>query len=245
MSNVTKSVRRGSGTKIHITPSATDRQSDLGQPIYAVNWFDLKRSWLYNLYGMLAFPHVRKVDGRVHFKGVLKEKWEGIPELDRKNLLIVRYPDADSFLSMLSGKIFLLKSVLRINAVKDFVFGFTRRVDKGPDPAGRSGKYKGHAYYLVHIFKNDISGNGMPDFDDISSLNTDNNQILHFYGVKTAMIGRSKEEGEVHDNPFFIDGIVVWEANEIQALKQLIFSPGYQQFKEPFRNQIYLLHRVY
>ena len=85
----------------------------------------------------------------------------------------------------------------------------------------------------------------MPDFDDISSLNTDNNQILHFYGVKTAMIGRSKEEGEVHDNPFFIDGIVVWEANEIQALKQLIFSPGYQQFKEPFRNQIYLFHRVY
>lgn len=245
MSSVTNSVRIGSGMKIHITPSATDHESDLGQPIYAVNWFDLKRSWLYNLYGILAYPHVRKVGGRIHFKGVLKEKWEGLPELDRDNLLIVRYPDAESFLSMLSSKIFLLKSLLRINAVTDFVFGFTRRVDNGPDPVGKSGKYAGSAYYLVHIFSNGNNGNGKPVVDQIRALKTENNQILHFFGLKTATIGRSKDGGQIKDNPFFIDGILVWEADEIQALKQLIYSLGYQQFKIPFRNQIYLFHRVY
>ncbi len=245
MSNEPKSVRIGSGTKIHFTPSPADQLSNPGRPIYAVNWFDLKRPWLYNLYGLLAIPHVRKVDGRVHFKGLLKEKWEGKPELDRSNLLIVRYPDADSFLSMLTSKLFLLKSVLRIHAVKDFVFGFTRRMDNGPDPAGKTGKYGGSACYLVHIFSNESNGNGMPDGDQIRSLRTENDQILHFYGIQTATLGRSKDGGKVKDSPFFIAGILVWEANEFQGLKQLINRPAYQRFKEPYHNQIYVFDRVY
>ena len=57
----------------------------------------------------------------------------GREEDKRDVLLVVRYPALTNFRSMLESKIFQGVSVIRMAAVDNFTFGFTKRGDKGAD----------------------------------------------------------------------------------------------------------------
>jgi uncharacterized protein (DUF1330 family) len=233
---ITKSFRISDKATIHI--SASDKQSDLNQPLYAINWFNTKSKKLYNLYGALAFPHVKKVGGEVVFKGKVTRALSGDESLKRESLLIVKYPSADGFLDLFSQKLFLIKSLLRVKVVKDFVFGFVRMAGGKVQSTQNTKKYNGNKSYLLHILK----GHSENKFSNIEYPEDIN---LFFDGRKAAYIGRSSDGGEVKNGPFFIDRIVIWEGDENSALKNWVESDNYPfKIKPEIDNGNYLLKRL-
>ena len=103
------------------------------EPIYAINWFNTKSSLIYDFYNKLAVGCVRKIGGAPFFKARHIKTLYGGEEDKRDVLLVVRYPALTNFRSMLESKIFQGVSVIRMAAVDNFTFGFTKRSDKGAD----------------------------------------------------------------------------------------------------------------
>jgi len=231
-----KSFRISNKTTIHISTSG--KQSDLEQPLYAINWFNTKSKKLYNLYAALAFSHVKKVGGEVVFKGKVKELLSGDKSLKRESLLIVKYPSADGFLALFSQKMFLIKSLLRVKAVKDFVFGFVKMTAGLVQPMQQPKKYTGNKSYLVHIVKEQSKADFLTD-------NLPEGANLFFDGLKTATVGRSENEEKVKQGPFFIERIIIWEGEDHVALESWINSKSYPLKQDDFKNHgIYFVTRL-
>ncbi len=55
------------GTKIVLQPE--NASVDLTQPFFAINWFNTRAMWLYNLYNLIAAHRVFNVDARIFLKG--------------------------------------------------------------------------------------------------------------------------------------------------------------------------------
>jgi len=221
-----KSVQLTSKNTVSIIAAAPN--VDLNSEIYAVNWFDLKRPWLYEFYSQMAYPHVEEVDGRIHFKGLVTEKIKGPKENDRQLLLIVKYPSADHFLKMISNKMFLYKSMLRIKAVDYFTFGFTKRMDTGPPSLKIPKAYDGDLYYFSHHFQTkDSPAKSLYDLQDIIAgwdVET------HFMGFKAALVGRSSPQSKLRTQPFLIDGISVFASKNQEKIHDLMKSQDFQSW---------------
>ena len=113
--------------KVHITAINSELESE--HPIYAINWFNTRSLWLYNIYNLFAARSVLKVKGLPFFKARVKRRLYGKQEDHRDVLLIVRYPQISSFKVMLENRYFQCVSVLRGLAVNFFTFGFSTRND--------------------------------------------------------------------------------------------------------------------
>jgi len=191
--------------------------------IWAINWFNYKKKWLYKLYNRLAAPHVIRVGGQLLFKGHNSQSLFGDEELSRQTLLIVTYPKIDDFLDMLTIKTFQLVGLLRVKAVKDFVFGFTRRVDK--HETGIMPKYNGNDSYLVYHYQ------GNTNHDELYELAGENNVKVFFHGEKMAQLKRLEEGKDDILAPFFMDEIMVFEAENDKRLADFADSSEFLQHK--------------
>ena len=189
--------------------------------IWAINWFNYKKKWLYGLYNRLAASHVIKVEGQLLFKGHNQQTLFGDTELSRETLLIVTYPKIDNFLDMLTIKAFQLKSLLRVKAVKDFVFGFTKRADK--NEAALMPKYNGSDSYLVYHYQ------GNANQEKLYELARDQNVKVFFHGEKMAQLKRIEEGKDDVLAPFFMDGIFVFEGDNDEAVANFGASEGFLQ----------------
>lgn len=109
---------------------------ELPAPVVAMNWFDTRRSALYQLYNLLALPLVRAVGGRPLFKGRVGEVLWGSEELRREWLLLVHYPACTSFRDLLLKRRFQAISPLRMASARRFTFALTR-----PNPPGERGNH--------------------------------------------------------------------------------------------------------
>lgn len=178
--------------------------------IWAINWFNYRRKWLYTLYNRFAAPHVIRVGGQLLFKGHNQKVLFGDEDLARHTLLIVTYPNIDNFLDMLTIKAFQLISLLRVKAVKDFVFGFTKRTDKYE--SALMPKYNGRDSYLVYHYQ------GNTDQVKLYELASDKNVKVFFHGEKMAQLKRLEEGKDDILAPFFMDGIIVFEADNDEIL---------------------------
>ena len=197
-------------------------KGDIGtERIWAINWFDYKTKWLYSLYNKLVAPHVIQVGGQLLFKGHLKRALFGEEEFSRETLLIVTYPKVENFLDMLSVKAFQLKSLLRVKSVKNFVFGFTKRVDK--NESAPIVKYNGGSSYLVYHYQ------GNPDHEKLHELAREQNVKIFFHGEKMAQLKRMEEGKDDVLAPFYMDGILVFEAENEEAVANFAASKGFLQ----------------
>ncbi len=198
----------------------------LEEPVWAINWFDVKSKKLYDFYNTIASSHVAKVGGKAFFKGSLAKRLLGEDADERAVLLIVTYNKPDDFLEMLMNKAFQLKSIVRELAVKEFTFGFTKRIDDGEPPKG-SGKYEGKLFYMVHHFKN----KHQPiDTKAIKEFAASRDIFTHFSGIKSALIGRKKSGEQLKTVPFLMDGILVFAAFEESQFHQFITTDYYKEF---------------
>jgi len=234
------SIRINEKTEVLISPVVAGDMIE--GPIYATNWFNLKRPWLYKAYAKLAYPHVVKAGGMVLFKGAVTEIVVSDEKLDREQVLIVRYPSQQKFLNMLTGKLFLMKSILRLKSVKDFAFGFAAREDNGAEPTSAIRHYTGNKKYMVHLF----TSSNKTNINELSSLSkSEEGPEIFYFGKTAAHIARRDSSGKIAQSPFPIDGLVIWEAGDISELKGLLDSPEYQDyFKSNNTNGAYVVRRI-
>lgn len=214
-------------SSLELSIIATGPGHNLEDPLWAINWFDLKRGWLYDLYNKLAVRHVLRVGGRPVLKAQLTKRIVGTEEDTRHMLLIVRYPSAGQFLKMVQSKIFQLKSILRVNAVRNFTFGFMTSLDEPKVMASREDGYKGKLIYLVHHFRRE---NGGVYEESLKNLATSLDVFTIFMGTKCALIGRKRNNGKLRTAPFLMDGLVVFAAFEESQCEALVDSSEYQDF---------------
>lgn len=230
------SIEINQSTSVVIT--AANGESELDQPLYAINWFDYKSSFLYKLYSILVLSDVRAVGGKPIIKGEVLEKWEGEDNLDRKVLLVVKYPSADQFLKMVGKKTFQLKSLIRMKAVKRFVFGFTKKAAHSR-AASKPGL---NDHYLVHLFQGTKGQAGSAA--TVEQL-TETGASIYFYGTKTASLGRKRSDRDVEQQPFLLDGVLILHARSLDALHKVRDHQAFSSFKEAHQvNNIYLLKRT-
>jgi uncharacterized protein (DUF1330 family) len=217
---------------------------DENADLCAINWFNLKTPWMYQLYGLIASRYVRKVSARLFFKGTLVKKLEGPEDRQRENLLIVCYPGARAFLDLVDFKIFQMVSVLRLAAVKRFRFGFTGNLVKKTDCRGASDrKFSKQQIYLVHHFQAENSwlrDNRQLVFNSAAR----HNMGIYFCGLTTAHIAREKS-GQQQSTEFFMDGILLFAAGSQTDIENFIKAEIYTTFKDKnSSNSLYLFSRT-
>ncbi len=217
---------------------ASQAEIDLNTAVWAVNWFDTKRKWLYHLYTSIASGFVIKVGGKLWFKGQFEQTLSGHEKDARSILLIVQYPTANHFLDLVKMKRFQMVSILRILAVKRFVFGFTQPIKMEGLIKNRQSK---GAPCLVHHFRN----NSVVDeqIKTISRLAGDTGIYLNYAGIKAATLKRSHSTEGGYAIPFIMDGILVFEGENREQLMAFYQSEVYQTFVGSLDNSYVALFR--
>lgn len=148
MSDSREVLSRPSGRGRSVGVQAVRPEADLRAPLYAVNLVDLVRPRTYSLYGLLAFPLARRAGARVLFKGERIEVLGGGGPVGQL-LLIVYYPDAGSFLDLVTRPIFAGLSLLRRAAVERFRFALYEDRGSGSPPRRTPRSYRGSDAYLL------------------------------------------------------------------------------------------------
>ena len=211
-------------TKVFIQSLHNEIKFD--QPTYAINWFNTRQLWLYNIYNLLASRSVTKIKGVPFFKGLVKETLYGEDQYRRDVLLIVYYPSCYAFKSMLESVYFQLVSVLRMAAIKSFSFGFflPQKKLKIPEPDQCS-------TYFFHHF----SGNGIDENRHIinqlqQAINaSQNNAKILFEGSVGAHLYSGDQHLSKEKIPCIMDAAIVVQAESINILKKIISDPSYQE----------------
>jgi len=204
---------------------AAHSEANLDEPLWAINWFDVKSKWLYDFYNLVARNHVLAVGGFPLFKASRIETLLGSKADERKVILIVKYPYANAFLDMISSKIFQIKSVLRKFAVRNFTIGFMHADDDHLKPKRKEENGSKKLLYLVHHFKGKIDDTIL---SDIKRSALDRDIFMQFSGKKQALIGMSENDGKISTIPFIMDHLLVFGAFEKSQIEDLVASDLYQ-----------------
>jgi hypothetical protein len=191
---------------LNISIISAGPEYNLVDPVWAINWFNVKSKWLYDLYNYMAISHVISVSGSPFFKGRLIRRIEGFDIDERELLLIVNYPSPNAFLNMVKSKLFQLKSIIRISAVKDFTFGFMSRQDNGDTLQRKDSDYERNLIYLVHHFKNNSIKVDAVNIKEKAALF---DIFTHFVGTKSHIIGQIKNSNQLKTTPFIMDGLII------------------------------------
>lgn len=218
-----------------------DEQADM----CAINWFDLKTPWMYRLYGLIASIFVRKVSGKLYFKGNLIRQIEGPAEKIREHLLIVCYPGARKFLDLVDFKVFQMISVLRLAAVQKFIFGFTENIlDKSESTGANDSRFNKEQIYLVHHFRgksNWLRNNRQ----DLFTAARQHNMQVYFCALTTAHIATEKS-AQQKSGEFFMDGIVLFAANSEVDIENFTKDHLYTTFmRNNDEDSLYLFSRTH
>ena len=191
---------------------------DIEKRVYAINWFSTKSLWLYNLYNTLANPMVEKSGGRGFLKGKVKNVLHGEQSDYRDVLLIVTYPNLNKFKKLVEMPLFLLVSLLRMLAVKEFTFGFTQRVDdKSVEEVPKT-----QDEYVVHHYKSQDSIS-----KEVERLAKESSVEIYYMGEIFALLSSGDEE-EKDQTPCLMDGIVVFKAQEMKTIENFVQGNDYQ-----------------
>lgn len=197
----------------------------LDQALWAINWFDLRRGWLYDLYNRIAFSHFRNIGAYPIFKGKLSQVIQHNERLKRDMLLVVKYPKAGSFLTMITDKVFQLKSLLRTSSVSHFQFGFMQK-HNSEDHKPSASKYSGKLKYLVHVCED----GKQPDIELLLNEATSAEVFPYFIGSKSALIGIQKENEKLKTLNFMLSHVLIFSGYDHEGLAAFVKTEQYQKF---------------
>lgn len=201
----------------------TNVETNLSHTIWAINWFDLKYGWIYKLYNMVVVKYVRQVGGQPLFKGKLYQVIRENSSLMRSIILIVSYPNANAFLTMLSIRAFQLKSVLRLMSVDHFIFGFHKRLDNGNLLPENKTPITHQLKYMVIVTTTAIDNLQASQLKEAASKK---DIFTHFIGSKTALLGVEKDGKGMQTIPFPITHVLIFSAFETAQFDGLIENPS-------------------
>ena len=121
----------------------------------------------------------------------------------------------DTQWKMISSKLFLLKSILRVRSVRKFVFGFVHASQAREEPT-KIVKYKGVCQYLLFVWQDEKKTR----LKTLEKWAENSGAWIFFYGEKAASISRTKD-GVTQQQPFFIQQMALVESpggNEIDEM---------------------------
>ncbi len=214
-----------SGTKILLDPVASSVAEST--PLFAINWFNTRALWLYNLYNLIAARSVFGVGGKVLFKGKVTRTLLGPPEFSRQMLLVVNYPNSERFLDMLSNRFFQVTSLLRMAAVRDFSFVLNQRAD-GPELLDtKTQTFDSAAQWLVHHYSSTKPLH--EEVTHIRELLADSSVNLHFASEPAANVFTIDRTEVRTPMPAITDRVVILEVTQGSSPDDVIEGP-YAQF---------------
>jgi hypothetical protein len=216
-------------SSIFIQP--VNKAVSLDKPIYAINWFNTRQLWLYNLYNFLASKSLLKIKAAPFFKGLTQEVLYGEKHLRRDVVLIVAYPSCHAFKYMLESLYFQLVSVLRMAAVKSFGFGFFSPQDPLVFPESLPEKDDNSVYCFHHFTVADGSSTTQVLMDlkqVIACEASDNSDVTLIFDGGLGAHLYSGDHNNKEQIPCIMDGAIVIKANTVDTLKQLIARKDYQ-----------------
>ena len=199
----------------------SDHDADaLANPLFAINWFNTRSLWLYNMYNAFASPSLSRVGGKVLFKGRVTETLLGSPDDARQILLIVNYPSGARFLDLLSNQFFQVTSLLRMAAVRDFSFALNQRGD-GPDrlehqtqPFDPSRAWGVHLYSSDHDIREEVQ--------DLRAFADGENRSLYFASLRAATVHSETSNGVREPLHCVTDRVVILESDNEDQLREAV-----------------------
>ncbi|MEP3477775.1 MAG: hypothetical protein ABJZ55_00865 [Fuerstiella sp.] len=228
------------GTKIVLEP--VDDSADLTEPLFAINWFNTRANWLYNLYNLIAARSVFRVGAAPFFKGHVTETLLGSADASRQVLLIVNYPSGERFLDLLSGRFFQVTSVLRLAAVRDFSFVLNTRVDGPTLLKSRTQQFDASDSWAVHHYSSsqDIG----EELKQLRKITTDCQIDLHFASLRGALV--YSEDGKAKRTAMnaVTDRVVLLRATTSSQLKDAILGPYSELIASVDNSYLGMLSRV-
>ena len=203
---------------INVFIKAKNTNANLNEPLYAVNWFSTKVTWIYHLYNVLAKKSLTKVGGEGFFKGEITKTILDENNGKRDLILIVRYPSAHSFKGLMENSYFKIVSLLRMAAVKDFSFGFTSK------QLGNESSLNDNLSYVVHHFKT----TNETIYSSFNEVLTDDVSIK-YTGEMVAELYSKPVDKEIKEVPNIMDGIVIYESKSETPILNMIEGKQYQE----------------
>ncbi|MEL6558394.1 MAG: hypothetical protein AAFQ94_09435 [Bacteroidota bacterium] len=215
------SVKVTKNIEVSINSREDDKSFDENQPAYAINWFNTKRAWLYKAYSLLAVRSVLKIGGRPFFKAKC-HLIEGDPALNRKVLLIVKYPNPGAFLQLVRNKYFQVISIFRNASVDQFTFGFASKTSNQ-----RWEKPDNSHYYILHHFQAETTV--AKDLIRIVSETSSNVDLQVFFSGKVdkCLVVKSST-GSERQISNLIDELIIYRSQDRESLEQVLKSEKYQ-----------------
>ena len=191
-------------------------------PLFAINWLNTRSSLLYTTYTLLAAHRVRKIGGGPVFKGRTMETLAGSESQARDILLIVRYPSASSFLSLITDRLFQLVSPLRMAALKSLSFVFNQRLDsqtsaqEGREVRPLAGDLES-AYAAVMYHS---GGDSAAELAALREVAASHEMSVEFFGTPTASLAFGHTDGGEQDLPFVTDRVAILRAGSTVQLER-------------------------
>ena len=206
---------------------ATSDANQLNRPLFAINWFNTRALWLYNLYNWIAAGRLFKNGGKVLFKGQLIETLIGSPDQQRELLLVVNYPSGEHFLNLIADRFFQVTSLLRLAAVRNFSFVLNRRVDGPALLEKRSQDFVANRAWAVHLYKSDRDIHQEVEF--LRTCTAKNGITLHFASLPAATVHSADNHGNQKPQDHVTDRVVILEAEDQRQMRAAVLG-GYQEF---------------
>ena len=228
------------GTKIVL--EAVHDKDALKNPLFAINWFNTRSLWLYNIYNKIASRSLFGVGGKVLFKGRVTETLLGSPDDAREVLLIVNYPSGVAFLDLLSDRFFQATSLLRMAAVRDFSFALNQRGD-GPERLERQTQsFDPSRAWAVYLFSSDRDiGEEIQTLRAIADKET---ITLRFASWRAAIVHSENSGGIREPLNYVTDRVAIFEADG-QARLRAAVAGRFREFACSVSNSyIGLLNRM-
>jgi uncharacterized protein (DUF1330 family) len=227
----------------HALIKTIKKEAQLSEPVYAINWFNTRFKWMYDFYNILAVRSVYKIGGKVFFKGDVVKTLSGSDEDSREVLLIVNYPSGNDFLGLVKDKYFLLVSILREVAVKQFSFGFTQRLDSSAPLLNGKRSFDSSKAYAFHHFKTDRP---IPAFTSIIKRSAEPQGIkVEYAGQTSSLLFSQNRAGKETQVPCLLDGLFLFESDAKIKLEEFLNSPDYKEVVASFDSSyIALLKRT-
>lgn len=211
-------------SKIFVYIKSIEKNTPVGGPLYAINWFDTKSLWLYNFYNLVATRSVTRIGGTPYFKGKVQDVLFGDTKHRRDVLLIVKYPNALQFKKLIESFYFKCVSIFRMLSVTRFTFGFTKPT--GPNPVSAEATLSAasqNKVYTVHHYKADSDIT-----KDIEQAVAAQKVEIHYAGAIKALLYSGDAKVANNQTPCIMSGIVILSATSLTDHKNLIQSEAYQ-----------------
>ncbi len=189
------------------------------QEVHAVNWFNTRAMFMYNFYNLIAGRSVARVGGEPMFKGRLIKTLHGNKADSRGVLLVVKYPSAISFGSMLENFYFKAVSIFRTVAVSSFTFCLTEANTKTKLANAKAESNS----YLVHHFR----GNQQVLADAKAVADCSPIELI-FSSFKSHDIVTVMAKQDEQPIPAVMDGFLLFRSKEPATLEGFVASNSYQ-----------------